>query len=236
MVVLSDAWGRMVDTCHARMNFEPPQTERVGDMIDFVQRRLDIYLEEGDQFAVELDLVVAEVNEQMSRYASEEDFSELAIRRAVARFEACLDRLFDNFDDLSRVKPNFLNAKGWTILRDAYRGTLLSIQESLEDGEELLADPIAYNTSRGIPNSDPPTYTIELDANPIPQAELEALYAWASDPSVNTPPWAIVAFIALSLGVLIFLIWLLINYQGLMFFLVACVVVGMYIAAPFARR
>ena len=218
------------------MNFEPPQTERVGDMIDFVQRRLDTYLEEGDQFAVELDLVVAEVNEQMSRYASEEEFSELAIRRSVARFEACLDRLFDNFDDLRRVKPNFLNAKGWTILRDAYRGTLLSIQESLEDGEELLADPIAYNTTRGIPNSDPPTCMIELAANFISQAELEALYAWASVPSVNTPPWAIVAFIALSLGLSILVAWLVNNHEGVMFFFIACVVVGMFIVAPFARR
>ena len=191
LVVLGDAWRPIVDKFHERLEFEPRQTRRPKDMIDLVQRHLDEYLDESQQFVVECESLFNLLSEQFAQPATDPDAAETTIRRAVARVERCLDRLLIGYHAVLRVKPGPLDA-GWSILIDAYRHTLLDIREILDREQEFLADPIVFNRNRGLPTTTPIQHVVDLDLSVITPDDVEALHRWASDPASHSEtqlPW-----------------------------------------------
>ena len=183
--VLGDAWGPIVDKCHARMDVEPPQSRRPKDIIDFVERHLDRCLDESQQFIVECESLFNVLSEQLARQATDTDDLESAIHRAAARVELCLDRLLIGYHELRRVKPGPLDA-GWSVLSDAYGETLLDIRDMLDDEQEFFADPITYNKIRGLPTTSSVKHTVDLRFRLITAEDVDALHEWASDSAGHT--------------------------------------------------
>ena len=183
--VFGDAWGSIVDKCHARMDVEPQQTRRAKDMLDVVERHLDRYLDESQQFIAESESLFNILSEQLAQEAADTVDLESAIHRAAARVELCPDRFLIGYNELLRVKPGPLDA-GWSILCDAYRDTLLDIRDMLDDEHEFLADPVTYNRFRGLPTTKQLNHTVDLRFRLITSEEIDARHDWASDPAGDT--------------------------------------------------
>ena len=174
-VVMARAWRPVADELRARLDYEPERTERIDDIIDFIQRHLTKSVEELDRFADEANQVIEVARDQAAAEAS--GTSDTEIHRAVARMEVCLDHLLESYDDVRCAKPHRRDARGWSLLADIYRNPLVEILEACDQALEFVDDPQAHNRKRGLPADG--SADLELSFALYPTAEVEKLTRWS---------------------------------------------------------
>ena len=146
----------------ARMKSRPNRSERVTDILSYVRSHMELIQADIDRF-------VDEVN-QLGELLGVADTPEHAVQRGAARMEICLERLLDDYDEVRRAFPGFVDSEGCRLLEQVYREALLQIQGWLDDLLECLNDPMAALEKRGLTIEEgkrqPITLDLELGAPP----------------------------------------------------------------------
>lgn len=164
--------GPVARSLRSRRQTSPPQTGYVRDMVDMVSEHFDRL----GHWTGELG---DEINDQLGPVAKDPDATDAQVYRAVARLEARIERLLDDWDDVRSAKPDRTGERGWNLLVDIYRDLAEQVQGWLDEMLEVLEDPVAALESRGL--ADEEHVQIAFDLTLEAPAEAEALRRWAEE-------------------------------------------------------
>lgn len=121
-----------------------------------------------------------EIDDQLGPVSRDPDATDAQVYRAVARLEARLERLLDDWDDVRSVRPDRTAERGWNLLVDIYRDLAEQVQGWLDELLEILEDPVAALERRGLANEEHVEIPLELTLEA--PAAATALRHWAEDP------------------------------------------------------
>ena len=139
----------------ARMESRPKRSEQVTDILSHVRSHLELIQADIDRF-------VDEVN-RLGELLEVAETSESAVQRGAARMEICLERLLDDYDEVRRAIPGFVDSEGCRLLEQVYREALLQIRGWLDDLLECLNDPMGALQKRGLTIEEGKRVPIPLD-------------------------------------------------------------------------
>ena len=139
----------------ARMESRPNRSEQVTDILSYVRSHMELIQADIDRF-------VEEVN-RLGELLGVDDTSENAVQRGAARMEICLEHLLDDYDEVRRAIPGFVDSEGCRLLEQVYREALLQIQGWLDDLLECLNDPMGALQKRGLTIEEGKRLPISLD-------------------------------------------------------------------------
>lgn len=142
VMILGDALRSMSRTMEKRMLEVPTRTDRQEDILEFVSSHLDRI--EDDTVAL-----TDELHGDL-RNAIGAEGNDAAIWRAAGRFEMCIERLLDSYDEVRRAKGDFADAPGLLLLGDIYRELLDETRAWLNEILDFVDDPIATLRKRGL--------------------------------------------------------------------------------------
>lgn len=172
LIALREAMGPVARSLRSRRQTAPPQTGYVRDMVELVSEHFDRLDHWTGDFADEID-------DQLGPVSRDPDATDAQVYRAVARLEARLERLLDDWDDVRSVRPDRTAERGWNLLVDIYRDLAEQVQGWLDELLEILEDPVAALERRGLADEEhveiPLTLTLEAPA------AAKALRRWAED-------------------------------------------------------
>ena len=226
-IVLSDAWRPIADDLRSRMSFEPAQTDYIEDIREFAKDHLATLVEEFTHFADEMNQLFEDAERRAA--AEKSDGDGFDIQEAVDRMEDCLDHLMEIYDDIRCTEPSRRDSKGWHLLKDAYRTTLLRIQNSLDLAVEFFGDGQTDSRKRDLPVDWPHELKLSVDLEAT--EEVRRLKRWARHRLAMTIvalfvlpksayddvvfdgdssegfTWFMVALTILGIGLFVWLIW-----------------------------
>ena len=168
VMVLGDALRPISREMEKRMLEVPARTERQEDILKFVSRHLGRV---GDDVVALTD----ELNGDLRNAIAAGDNS-AAIWRATGRFEMCVERLLDSYDEVRRVKGDARDAPGLLLLSDIYRERLDQARAWLDEVLDFVDDPIATLRKRGLATEGDVDLTISLTLEASPQ--MDSLVRW----------------------------------------------------------
>ena len=153
-----------------RMQSRPSRSERVTDILSFVQNHLEQIGANVGQFTDEFN--------QLGRLVAAADTPENAVHRGSARMEIRLERLLDDYDEVRRANPGIAESEGSRLLENVYRDTLLQIQGWLDDLIECLNDPMGALEKRGLVLEEGKRVPIPLDLDFESPPSMKDLERW----------------------------------------------------------
>ena len=168
MMVLGDALRPISREMEKRMLEVPAGREWRGDTLEFVLRHLK-------RIKTDLRALTDELNGDL-RSAVAAGGDDAAIWRAAGRFEICIERLLDSYDEVRRVKADARDAPGLLLLGDIYRELLDQAQAWLNEILDFVDDPIEALHSRGLATERDVDLTISLTLEASPQ--MDSLVRW----------------------------------------------------------
>lgn len=118
----------------------------------------------------------------MSEVVSNETASDGQVFRAVGRFEAVLDDLVSNYQQIRALNVQGMDIEARDLLAGMYRHTLVEIRDWLLELVETLADPLAALEKRGLPTRGKVELPLVLTLTAAPQ--FAELLRWAERQSV----------------------------------------------------
>ena len=116
VMVLGDALRPISRKMEKRMLEVPARTERQEDILEFVSRHLG-------RIGKDVVALTDELNGDLGN-AIAASGNNAAIWRAAGRFEMCVERLLDSYDEVRRVQGDARDAPGLLLLADIYRELL----------------------------------------------------------------------------------------------------------------
>ena len=170
MLALGECVRPIASKFRARMESRPNRSEQVTDILSYVRTHMELIQADIDRF-------VDEVN-RLGELLEVADTSENAVQRGAARMEICLERLLDDYDEIRRAIPGFVDSEGCRLLEQVYREALLQIQSWLDDIVECLNDPRGALEKRGITIEEGKRVPITLDLVLEPPPSLTDLDRW----------------------------------------------------------
>ena len=209
------------------MSFEPAQTDYIEDIREFAKDHLATLVGEFTHFADEMNQLFEDAERRAA--AEKSDGDGFDIEEAVDRMVDSLDHLMEIYDDIRCTEPSRRDAKGWHLLKDAYRTTLLRIQNSLDLAVEFFGDGQTDNKKRDLPVDWPHELKLSVDLEAT--EEVRRLKRWARHRLTMTIvalfvlpksayndvvfdgdssegfTWFMVAFTILGIGLFVWLIW-----------------------------
>ena len=154
-----------------RMQSRPNRSERITDILSFVQNHLEQIGANVGQFTDELN--------QLGRLVAAADTPDNAVHRGSARMEIRLERLLDDYDEVRRANPGVADSEGSRLLEKVYRDTLHQIRDWLDDLIECLNDPMGALEKRGLVYEEGKPVPITLDLDIVPPPAMKDLERWA---------------------------------------------------------
>ena len=170
MMVLGDALRPISRKMEKRMLEVPADREWRGDTLEFVLRHLT-------RIKKDLRALTDELNGDL-RSAIAADGDDAAIWRAAGRFEMCIERLLDSYDEVRRVKGDARDVPGFALLGDSYRELLDETRAWMGEILDFVDDPIETLRKRGLPTEGDIhlSFSLELDTPP----QFDSLVRWGT--------------------------------------------------------
>ena len=141
-----------------------------GNTLEFVLRHLK-------KIKNDLKALTDELNGDL-RNAVVADGEDAAIWRAAGRFEMCIERLLDSYDEVRGLKADARDATGFSLLVDSYRELLGETRAWMGEILDLVDDPIETLRKRGLATEGDIhlSFRLELDASP----QFDSLVRWGT--------------------------------------------------------
>lgn len=117
------------------------------------------------------------VNQTMPDIITNEDATDAAIYRSVGGFEALMDDVLAEYQEIRSLDVRGSDREARDLLAGIYCHTLGEVCDWLQELVETLADPMATVIRRGLPTSGNVTLTLALTLTAAPQ--LPAMAQWA---------------------------------------------------------
>ena len=170
MMVLGDALRPISRKMEKRMLEVPAGREWRGDTLEFVLRHLK-------RIKSDLRALTDKLNGDL-RSAVAADGDDAAIWRAAGRFEICIERLLDSYDEARGLKGDARDATGFSLLGDSYRELLDETRAWMSEILDFVDDPIETLRKRGLaPEGDIHlSFRLDLDAPP----QFDSLLSWGT--------------------------------------------------------
>ena len=146
----------------------PAPTLRQEDTLELVSRQLARIADDAEALTDELN---GDLRNAISAEGDDAD-----IWRAAGRFEMCIERLLDSYDEVRRSKGGARDTPGLLLLGDIYRELLDEIRAWLNEILEFVNDPIATLRKRGLATEGDIDLTISLGLEAPPQ--MDSLVSW----------------------------------------------------------
>lgn len=155
----------------SRMQSRPNRSDRVTDILGFVQNHLE-------QIGANVGRFTDEVN-QLGRLIAVADTPENAVHRGAARMEICLERLLDDYDEVRRANPGREDSEGCRLLERVYRDALVQVQDWLDEIVGCLSDPMGALETRGLVVEEGKRVPIPVDLDFGAPSSIKDLERWA---------------------------------------------------------
>ncbi len=181
VMVLGDALRPISRKTEKRMLEVPARTDRQEDILEFVSRHLD-------RIADDTDALTDELNGDV-RNAIGAEGNDAAIWRAAGRFEMCIERLLDSYDEVRRAKGDARDAPGLLLLGDIYRELLDQARAWLNEILDFVDDPIEALHSRGLATEGDVDLTISLTLEAPPQTDSLVRWGRQRAEDLSRPGW-----------------------------------------------
>ena len=168
MMVLGDAVPPMSRMTEKRMLKVPAGSEQQADIFESMTRHLERILHD----------VVAlkdEFNGDLGNAISAEG-DDAAIWRAAGRFEMCIERLLDSYDEVRPAKGDARDSPELLMFGDICRETLDQPRAWLDEILGFVNDPIETLRKRGLATEGDVDLTISLTLEASPQ--MDNLVSW----------------------------------------------------------
>ena len=167
-MVLGDALRPISRKMEERMLEAPIARIWQGNVLEFVSRHLQ-------RIENDIDALTDEVDGELSN-AIADDADDSAIWRAAGRFEMCIERLLDSYDEVRGVKGDPRDAPGFSLLGDIYRELLDEARAWLDEILDFVDHPIEALRKRRLVTEGDVDLTISLTLETPPQ--LGSLLSW----------------------------------------------------------
>jgi hypothetical protein len=149
--------------------------------IALVVEMSDILSHHFDSLQTLIHRLEERINRFMSDVVSNEAASDADVYRSVGRFEALLDDLTSDYQDVRALNALGADVEARDMLAGVYRHTLVEMRDWMQELVETLADPLSALQRRGLPTSGHVELPLTLTSAP----QLAGLLQWAKHPSVS---------------------------------------------------
>lgn len=177
--VLGEAMGTVAQHVWTALDDKLAPTIPVPDMLATVARILAM-------LDAQIQLVSVRTNDLMPEVIANQTASDLAVYRAVGRFEASVRELLAGYHQVLSLAAFGDGVIARNLLAAAYRHTLNEIHDWLCEVVFTIADPLAAIQRRGLPTSGHVELPLTLTLTPAP--ELDELAKWAAQHSARRTP------------------------------------------------
>ena len=169
MTVLGDALRPISGKMENRMLEMPAGRQWRGDTLEFVLRHLK-------RIKTDLRALIDELNGDLRNAVADGD--DAAIWRAAGRFEMCIERLLDSYDEVRRAKGDARDAPGLALLGDSYRELLDETWAWMGEILDFVDDPIETLRKRGLATEGDIHLSFRLQLDSPPQ--FDSLVSWGT--------------------------------------------------------